>query len=73
MAIILYGCNKTRYELSKEIKSGGEGVVYSITGKPRSVAKIYKKERISDPQIREATKEKILAMLDMSFDPCFNG
>ena len=74
MAIVVYGRNKkTRYELEKELKSGGEGVVYTITGKPDSVAKIYKQERIEDLQIRKASEEKILAMLDMQFNPRFNG
>lgn len=63
----------TKYELGEEIKSGGEGVVYTIVGRPNSVAKVYKHERVADPRIREATKDKIFAMLDMHFDPHFNG
>lgn len=74
MASVLYGYDgRMKYELDKELKSGGEGIVYTIKGKPHSVAKIYKKERISDPQLHEATKNKILAMLDMHFDPKLNG
>ena len=74
MATLLYGRDKkTKYELEKQLRSGGEGIVYTIAGKPYSVAKIYKQERIADPQLREATKNKILAMLDMHFDPRYNG
>ena len=64
---------KTRYDLDKQLKSGGEGVVYTIHGKPASVAKVYKPVRVADTALRESTKNKILAMLDMHFDPCFNG
>lgn len=74
MSTILYGKDKSKeYELEKEIKSGGEGVVYTIKGKPNLVAKIYKSERISDASLRDATKSKILAMLEMNFDPRING
>lgn len=64
---------KTRYELDKQLKSGGEGVVFTIKGNQHSVAKIYKPERIADEHIRNTTKNKILAMLDMRFDPFYNG
>ena len=63
----------TKYELDGEIKSGGEGVVYSIKGKPNSVAKLYKHERIVDFESRERAKDKILAMLDMDFNPYLNN
>lgn len=54
--------NKTIYILDKQLKSGGEGVVYSIVGKPNLVAKIYKAERVADTTMREATRDKILAI-----------
>lgn len=65
--------NKTIYILDKQLKNGGEGVVYSIVGKPNLVAKIYKAERVADTTMREATRDKILAMLDMRFTPTMNG
>lgn len=74
MGIALYGQDKNRiYELGKEIKSGGEGVVYALVNRPNSVAKVYKNERIADSQLREASKDKILAMLGMHFNPYYNG
>lgn len=67
---MLYGRDgRTIYELDHVIKSGGEGIVHAIQGRPGSVAKIYKPERISDPQLRARTEAKILAMLDMHFNP----
>lgn len=64
---------KTKYELDKQLKSGGEGVVYTIQGEPTLVAKIYKPERVAETHIRNATRDKILAMLDMNFSPYNNG
>ncbi len=63
---------KTIYRLDTQLRSGGEGIVYTIIGKPDSVAKIYKPERISNIQLRNTARDKILAMLDMHFDPYFN-
>lgn len=74
MATTYFGRDRvTKYELDKQIKSGGKGIVYTIVGRPCSVAKIYKPERVADPQLRNAARDKILAMLDMHFDPHFNG
>ena len=74
MATVLYGRDQgKKYELEKQLKSGGEGVVYSIKDQPALVAKLYKAERIADAALREWTKNKILAMLDMNFDPRIDG
>lgn len=60
---------RTVYELERVIRSGGEGIVHSIQGRPRSVAKIYKPDRIADAQLRKRTRDKILAMIGMRFTP----
>lgn len=71
--MLYYGQNGRTYELDRAIKSGGEGIVHSIQGNPYSVAKIYKPERIADPQLLESTRDKILAMLAMRFNPRVRG
>ena len=71
--MLYYGQNGRTYELDRVIKSGGEGIVHSIQGNPYSVAKIYKPERIADPQLLESTRDKILAMLAMRFNPRVRG
>ncbi len=74
MATILLGRDKkTKYELDRELKHGGEGAVYTIQGRPKSVAKVYNQQLIANPQLCEATKNKILAMLDMHYSPYYNG
>ncbi len=64
---------RARYDLQQVLKSGGEGTVYLINGRPGSVAKLYKPEILADVNRRNTTRDKILAMLDMNFDPYFNG
>ena len=71
--MLYYGQKGRTYELDRVIRSGGEGIVHSIQGNPHSVAKIYKPERIADPQLRESARSKILAMLAMRFNPRVGG
>lgn len=74
VTISLYGRNRnTKYELDKQLREGGEGVVYTIKGQSGFVAKIYRPEHVSDSQLRNARRDKILAMLDMGFDPYYRG
>ena len=70
----MFGKDKNKkYELDQEINSGGEGIVYSIVGYPNLVAKVYRAERLSDSSLMKSIEEKILAMLDMNFDPRIDG
>ncbi len=74
MSGIMYGKDRNKkYELGQKIKSGGEGTVYSIVGQSKLVAKVYKAERLADSSLMKPTEEKILAMLDMNFNPQTDG
>lgn len=64
---------KTIYELDSLLSQGGEGLIYTIKKKPEVLAKIYKPQWGMDFERRNMARDKILAMLDMHFNPKYDG
>lgn len=61
------GLNGMVYNLEKKIKSGGEGVTYSVQNNDHLIAKLYKDNVSPEESIRRV--EKLRAMVGMGIDP----
>lgn len=66
------GIGGTVYNLQKEISSGGEGTVYTISD-PSLVAKIYKPQRFKTPAERSTMERKLLAMIKTNIKTTIDG
>lgn len=65
------GKNGKSYTLGNEIKAGGEGTVYELSGSPDLVVKIYHDNKLDKD--RTYLEEKIQTMLEQPVDPYING
>lgn len=61
-----YGRFGTQYTTVKQLGSGGEGTVYTLSGYDGIVAKIYKAERFHNSNERNIMERKLKAMLSMN-------
>ena len=72
-----YGRNGRKYTMDHFIKKGGEGEVYTISGYPDSVAKLYTARKFKSTKyimdMRTYLKEKIETMLDYPVQTHLNG
>ena len=65
------GKNGKSYTLGNEIKAGGEGTVYELSGSPDLVVKIYHDNKLDKD--RTYLEEKIQTMIEQPVDPYING
>ena len=65
------GKNGKSYTLGNEIKAGGEGTVYELSGFPDLVVKIYHDNKLDKD--RTYLEEKIQTMIEQPVDPYING
>lgn len=61
------------YSLEKQIASGGEGIVYSISGSTDQVAKIYKDGHFATENERSTMERKLKTMLSFNISPVIEG
>lgn len=64
---------KKKYTLGKLLASGGEGIVYEISGDSTHVAKLYKPDRFKSDAERSTMERKLKAMIAMKLATTVDG